>query len=296
MRLIITAEVEAKLNAYVMAVDTEIAGMGKVKVSDAGDIMLLDVAIYDQVVTGGTADLSTEALAKFQTELIKAGESPEDWVLWWHSHAGMQAFFSGTDTSTIESSTEYQYLVSLVVNRRRERKARLDLYHPFRFTQDNLAIIVGTANEVIPEEIRAEVEAKVKVKTYSWEKKDGVYGEHRTAPGFGKHKLLHEQTEHGGKGYPANSDDDYDAMTSGLGLPRIIRADDPTSLDRDEILTIIDVLEDQIQQHKNNGTTSSDECREMQEDLIDWKYELAARGGDPLDELAESYINFNEGK
>lgn len=180
-KLLIPAEVEAKLNSYVMAVDTEIAGMGKTQITEEGDIMLIDIAIYDQTVTGGTADLSSLALAKFQTELIQNGESPKSWNLWWHSHASMQAFFSGTDTGTIDSSTEYEYLTSLVVNRRRERKARLDVYHPFRFTHENLDIIVGRLEEVIPEDILAEVAQKVHVKTYSYENKagKGLFKEHR---------------------------------------------------------------------------------------------------------------------
>lgn len=291
MRLIIPAEVEAKLHAYVRCVTTEIAGMGKAKISQEGDIMLLDVAIYDQVVTGGTADLSSEALAKFQTELIQAGESPKDWIVWWHSHADMAAFFSGRDTDTIDSSSEFQYLVSLVVNRKRERKARFDIYNPFRFVADDLAIIVGTPEEVIPEDIRAEVEEKVHTKVYSWEKERQSYGQHSL--GFGKHKV----TDLGelGKVYPASNDDDYGVSYGGTRPPSsIITVEEPSSLDEDEIATIIDALKDQITYHEQKGTTDSVECEELRADLADWEYELAMRGAN--DDTMAKIKEFNEGK
>lgn len=270
-----TAEVEAKLNSYVMAVDTEIAGMGKVRVSEEGDIMLLDVAIYDQTVTGGTADLSSEALARFQMELIQKGESPKDWTLWWHSHASMTAFFSNTDTGTIDASTEYQYLVSLVVNRRRERRARLDLYEPFRFTQYNLAIIVGTAENVIPEEIIAEVAEKVKVKKWSWERRSP----YQDSLGFGKDKLGDGQHGYEGKAYPASSDDDYDDLQSGVKTePQIIKVPNPSYLDREEILAIIDALREQLREKIREGKEADDEeISDLNDQLLEWREELQNR-------------------
>lgn len=277
MRLIIPAEVEAKLHAYVRSVDTEIAGMGKAKVSDGGEIMLLDVAIYEQEVTGGTADLSSEALAKFQTELIRAGESPKDWVVWWHSHANMGAFFSKRDTDTIDGSDEFQYLISLVVNHKRERKARLDLYHPFRFTQDNLAIVVGTAEEVIPEEIRAEVAEKVKIKTYSWERERGSGGQGRL--GFGQHKSTIDFEEVGGgkKVYPASSDDDYVGLPSGVKTPAVIINSSPSFLARSEILEVVTAIEDAITQYEIHGQGDSDACEKLRDDLRGWEEELQQR-------------------
>lgn len=287
-----TAEVEAKLNSYVMAVDTEIAGMGKVRVSDEGDIMLLDVAIYDQTVTGGTADLSSEALARFQMELIQKGESPKDWTLWWHSHADMPAFFSGTDTGTIDASTEYQYLVSLVVNRRRERKARLDLYHPFRFTQDNLAIIVGTTQEVIPEAIRAEVAEKVHVKTWSWEKGNK---EHRV--GFGQHHGEHLDGNYKpwemGKVSPASSDDDYASRLSGRerSVGEIIEVV-PEELDRYEIHVIIDNLKEKLKDFILAGKSTDPEAEELRDEIDDWQIELQTR--DDAQATADAIRDYHE--
>lgn len=269
-----TAEVEAKLNAYVMSVNTEIAGMGKATVNPNGDIVMVDLAIYEQIVTGGTADLSSEALAKFQTELIQKGESPKDWIVWWHSHANMAAYFSDTDTGTIESSTEYQYLVSLVVNRRRERKARLDLYQPFRFTKDNLEIIVGTTQDTIPDEILAEVKQKVHIKSYAWDndgRKDGQY-----QLGFGKHTTY--QT--------------HDKRQGGIrSAGEIIRADQPELLDSDEIYAIIDNLREKLQEYIRAGKSADPECEDVRDEIEEWNIELDSRDKhvEELSRLEEYY-------
>lgn len=281
MNLLIPSKVEQKLNAYVKSVSTEIAGMGKAVISEAGNIMLLDVAIYDQEVTGGTADLSSEALARFQTELIQKGESPKDWIVWWHSHANMGAFFSNTDTTTINSSNEFQYLVSLVVNKKRERKARLDLYHPFRFTQDNLEIIVESPQEEVSQEIKDEVEAKVKIKTYNWQ---GSSTSKERGQGKGLFKLPSGHTE--GKGSPAKSDDDYVGYESGTSV-----IDKSTYLDRDEILTIISVIREYMKGHENKGTTDGYEYQQLKEDLTDFQLELAARDAEDIDVVDGIIIN-----
>lgn len=313
MRLIITAEIEAKIHAYVRAVTTEIAGMGKAVVTPEGDIMLLDVAIYEQEVTGGTADLSTTALAKFQTELIKKGESPKDWIVWWHSHADMSAFFSGRDTATIDSSDEFHFLVSLVVNRKRERKARLDTYKPFRFTKEDLPIVVGKSEDaaaveerikalqeeiyslrqpefVVPEEIQTEVDEKVKVKVWSWEKKEG-----QPYIGFGKPFTQpfssYPRGPHGGKVFPASSLDDNDDWP--LSTPAsVIDLTEPSYLDNDELYAGIEALKQSIQEHKNNGTEDSSACIDLRDELGDYEYALVQRLG--ADGMLESYQQLNE--
>lgn len=206
MKLVLPASVEKKLNAYVQSVDTEIAGMGKGRIDyENQEIIMEDVAIYDQEVTGGTADLSSLSVAKWATELLRSGGNPQEWFIWWHSHANMAAFFSGTDTNTIDNSTEYEYLVSLVVNRRRERKARLDTHRPFRLKMENMPIEIGTQDTdpritiieakiralvatktsietTVPDEIALEVAAKVKVRPFG-------------GAGFGKHGNVGDQYE-----------------------------------------------------------------------------------------------------
>jgi len=185
-KLIIPKHIEERLNQYVQSVPSEIAGMGAVEYNqETGEITVTEIAIYEQKVTGGTADLSSEALAKFQMDLIKAGKSPSKWRLWWHSHNDMQAFFSGTDTGTIDGSDEFDWLVSLVVNKRRDREARMDTYRPFRLTHEDMEIVVEEPEPelcptchreveeedkplIIPDDIREEVKAKVEQKSFRY--------------------------------------------------------------------------------------------------------------------------------
>jgi hypothetical protein len=310
MKLIIPAPIERKLHAYVKAVDGEIAGMGEIEVRDDGNLWVVDVAIYDQEVTGGTADLSSEALAHFQTDLIKNGKSPKNWYLWWHSHANMGAFFSTTDTGTIETSTEFDHVVSLVVNKRRERKARLDTHTPFRITVLDLPIEVPAEvnprtieiDETIegfkkhiedleeekllmehaaPEGIEEEVAQKVKQK---------IYAKPARQLGFG----------HGGKQQADRSyldrefDDSWSKKRKKDGSAIII-GEVMRGLDEDELLISIEQIETMIKAHEANGNGDTVECEELRADLQMYNDTLMDMWGNiyslGLDDPENSYWN-----
>lgn len=288
MRLVIPLEVERKLHAYVMAVQSEIAGMGKVRFEENGDIVVEDIMIYDQEVTGGTADLSSEALARFMTELVRKGESPKNWVLWWHSHFTFEAFFSGTDTGTIERSTEFDYIISLVVNRARARKCRFDTHRvngvPLRLTKDNVEIVVGGGDNEVPEEIRTEVREKVHFKSFasSWNGK--TYGGSYKGPlGLpeGKDQEREALDWTGKNSQKANGKSSKNSFANNertRSAGEIILADNPEELDADEIMAIIEVINDQIKHFQNTGQEDSDKCQQLIGERADWNIELAARG------------------
>ena len=160
--------IEQKIDAYINAVDGEISGMGKLSYDkETHTFTVEDIKIFKQECTATTTKLDESALAKFLTELVKSGENPADWFLWWHSHVDMKAYFSGTDTDTIETSKEYATLLSLVVNRAGDKVARLDTHSPYRMTEDVdvLIDVMETPAEIL-EEIDAEVKAHVTDKKY----------------------------------------------------------------------------------------------------------------------------------
>lgn len=246
MKLIIPEEVEQKIHDYVMSVPTEIAGMGKVSV-EGDTITVEDVMIYEQDVTGATADLSPQALAKWQTDLVRTGGSPRDWKLWWHSHANMSAFFSGRDTATIDAQSEGDWMVSLVVNKKREREARLDTYRPFRMFIEDIDIQIGaTSTEpyTVPADIAEEVARKVKQATPS-------------ALGFGYAK---KQTTF-----------DYAKPYK----PEPTEGDDEPAYTRDQLAIVVRSLEDEIDNYTSRGLGDSAECLELSGELIDAYYDLA---------------------
>lgn len=309
MNLIIPKAIEEKIHAYVMSVESEIAGMGQVHVNEAGDIVVDDVMIYQQEVTGGTADLSPQAIARWQSALVKAGGSPKNWRLWWHSHANMAAFFSKRDTDTIDGSTEADWMCSLVVNKRRERQARLDTYRPFRMYMDNLDIEVeGASVYEVPEAIKAEVREKVKsppVKTAT-----GMgYGAPTTASGvrtiddvIGLHRYCPMQATngkdrtcympYGEDEVAAYSDCTHKAFTKAYGkLPLspnklALKGEQPESVA--EIMAICKEIEAQVRTMKDYGQGDSAVCVDLQQELADWYFNLADAMPSKDEELAEA--------
>ncbi len=298
MNLIIPKEVEERIHGYVMSVETEIAGMGKVAVSPDGEsITVTEVMIYEQDVTGATADLSPQAIAKWQTELVKKGESPKHWKLWWHSHANMQAFFSGRDTATIDQQTEGDWMVSLVVNKRREREARLDLYRPFRMYLEDIDIQIGTEAEAayqVPADIAAEVAAKVKrsvpitySKPYSLGfKYDNNTKDYKTGIDFHRYCPMFTKDEkrcyhpYGMDNTGVNADCTAQKFKEIYGsnpfMPEVPESTEVEGIySRDELVAMTKQLEAQIDDFENRGMGDSAECLELTSELVDFYYELA---------------------
>lgn len=149
-----------KIMAYTTLCPTEISGLGKVSNVD-GELVVNDVAIFEQRASGAHSTITTEALAKFQTERVLAGESMKEWCFWWHSHANMGVFFSKTDTDTIEGSTEFPWLVSLVVNKKHEHKARLDVFVPINLFIELEVKILEVPNEEVKAICQKEIDEKI---------------------------------------------------------------------------------------------------------------------------------------
>ena len=163
MKIVLTAPVWDKMRAYVDNCEEEISGLGKIERDEDGNFVVTDLALFQQTVSATHSDITAEALAKFQVELIKKDENPADWSFWWHSHAKMKVFFSGTDTATIDSSTDFQYLVSLVTNHAHDLTARVDTFQPVRLHADLDVEIEEWANDEIIEACIAEIKEKVSI-------------------------------------------------------------------------------------------------------------------------------------
>ena len=130
MELILKKDPALKLKYFVDIADGEISGMAKSVYDEENDeIIVEDLIIFEQECTAATTDISDESMAKFLFELSKNGEDPSHWNLWWHSHADMDVFWSGTDDATIQEHIgTNDYLISLVANKKGELKARLDVF------------------------------------------------------------------------------------------------------------------------------------------------------------------------
>jgi hypothetical protein len=187
MKVQLTAYASEKMRHYVDNCKGEVSGMGKVEI-DGDTFIITDCTIFEQIVSGAHTNIETEALAKFQVEMIKAGEDLGKWTLWWHSHASMKVFWSGTDKATIDNSTEFQYMLSLVTNHDRDILARVDTYSPIRMTQDNLDVYIQeNEDEELKEKCLAELKAKVSERVVPIS-----YGYNKTLPTPYKSELFDE--------------------------------------------------------------------------------------------------------
>jgi hypothetical protein len=102
------------------------------------DLGVHDVQLFDQVCTPASTDLDQQALARFlvdhqQPELVRA---------WIHSHGNLSVFWSQQDDACIEGLANESFLVSIVVNKRRDLRCRIDIFQPTRLTLDEVPVDV----------------------------------------------------------------------------------------------------------------------------------------------------------
>jgi hypothetical protein len=117
-----------KMKYYVESVDAEISGVGKTHIIGE-DIYVEDVIIFKQKCTGAHTDLDIEDEMKVMYERDQRGESSKNWNLWWHSHASMGVFWSGTDTKNIDDqASNGSFLLSIVTNKKGDFKTRFDTF------------------------------------------------------------------------------------------------------------------------------------------------------------------------
>lgn len=126
-----------KMLYFTQAATGEISGFGKVLpvsvhknyfkgYESINKYMITDVKIFKQKCSSGGTTLDGKSLARFIVDLVKAGEKPEEWSLWWHSHNDFGVFFSGTDTGTIAALSPETLLVSVCINKEGQLIGRVD--------------------------------------------------------------------------------------------------------------------------------------------------------------------------
>lgn len=102
------------------------------------DVLVHDVQLFTQTCTSATTEIDQQALAQFLCQHQK----PEKVRAWIHSHGNLGVFWSQQDDSCIEGLENDTFLLSIVVNKKREMKCRLDIWQPVRLTLDDLAVEV----------------------------------------------------------------------------------------------------------------------------------------------------------
>ncbi len=176
----ITMPIEAytELVEYTKHYDTEVSGVGLVekieskveldgeyKYSPKKTVHTVTYRITDvflppmQDNTGASTEIKEVAISELVTRLIREGKDPSKLKMHWHSHVNMGTFHSGTDEENYQGLDNKEYLVSLVVNKRREILGRVDIYSPVYVSFINVPVFMGVSVEtVVNEKIKVNIE------------------------------------------------------------------------------------------------------------------------------------------
>jgi hypothetical protein len=161
----LSLQANEKITHWVDLAEGEVSGLGVIDpvYGEDGQIEAFevdDIFLLDQVSTKSNTELDPQAVAEFLVEAAEAGFA--DRVrLWVHSHGAMDTFWSATDDACIEGIGGEPYLVSLVVNKAGDRRARLDTFSPFRVTLDDLPCSVALPSLGLREQCEREFDEKV---------------------------------------------------------------------------------------------------------------------------------------
>jgi proteasome lid subunit RPN8/RPN11 len=164
----LTLEAAQRLRTFVSLAPYEISGLGSV--TRDGNVFLVDrVYLLEQECSYAETTLDDKALRDFVIEGEKEEPGFSEGInLWFHSHADMGCFWSETDNATVERLKNESFLVSLVLNKKGDVRARIDTWEPLRVTLDKVPVkIEFPNNDLAHEECVKEFEDKVKTRSYA---------------------------------------------------------------------------------------------------------------------------------
>ena len=148
---------------------SEIGGMMVVVQDKDDDWQIQDPVILKQRISSGNTHLDKEELAKYYTKAAKKYKDNIFRFCWWHSHHTMQAFWSGTDTSTIDEFSDGDFSFALVVNLKEEYKFRVSVWKPMEVHED-VDLEILSADKAVKQSIINEVNKLCEKESYGYNK------------------------------------------------------------------------------------------------------------------------------
>ena len=145
---------------------SEIGGMMVAIEDESGDWELKDPVIMKQRITPSNTHLDKEELAAYYTKAAMKYKKYNFRFCWWHSHHTMGAFWSGTDTDTIDEFNDGDFSFALVVNLKEEYKFRVSIWKPLEAHKD-VELNILTKEKTVPKSIDKEVEALCEKEAYT---------------------------------------------------------------------------------------------------------------------------------
>ena len=148
---------------------TEIGGMAVTTQNEDGDWVILDPVVMKQEVSGALCELDKTELSIYYSKMAIKYKKENMRFCWWHSHAKMDAFWSGTDINTIDEYEDGDLSFALVVNVKEEYKCRVSIWKPFEMHKDvELNILDYGFKGKIPKAIEREVVEKCTQPKRTW--------------------------------------------------------------------------------------------------------------------------------
>lgn len=165
IEIYIDPEAMAKMRAWTRYATEEVSGLGLVEpIWGEGNIVgfeVVEVFILKQECSSATTELDPEAIAELMIQLEQEGRSDQLRV-WWHSHADSGVFWSPTDRENIRRLNADDYIVSIVVNKAWDIRARVDFFSPVAVTLDELPVHILLGDQQLQDTCRSQVEKLVR--------------------------------------------------------------------------------------------------------------------------------------
>lgn len=138
-KVVIPRNVYTKLMWWVAkAGHSECSGLGKTVFED-GKIKVVDAWMVKQRNSSGTTDMDEDAIG---TLLYEKREAPGVMNFWWHSHANMGVFWSGTDREQINKIAANGFCLAIVFNNKKETLACVAFGQPIPMYVNGVQVTV----------------------------------------------------------------------------------------------------------------------------------------------------------
>jgi len=137
IKVLLHPKVLEKIRHWTALAKGEFSALGLVE-KNGDDLIVPEIYLPKQTCSPANTDMDQTDVARLMVDLEKQGIDPTTLRLWLHSHGDMRTFWSNTDTSTIQGLANDGFVVSIVTNKNADVLARVDCFHPFRFTFENV--------------------------------------------------------------------------------------------------------------------------------------------------------------
>ena len=104
-----------------------------------------ELFLPDQNNTHSHTEIPEKEVALVVTSLVQQNKKAEMLRFHWHSHSDMDVFHSGEDEENYTNLKTGEWLISLVVNKRKDLFARVDIYKPIHISICSIPVFMESS-------------------------------------------------------------------------------------------------------------------------------------------------------